>query len=163
VTIESIIKDLMEYWGSKMGDSRVKHYHEKIRPYTPELLKRAAEQSKNKGRGFPTVNELMAFVREQQNRDWQQQKEAEPKELPEPADAQCSQDAWRMVHQALDRSVSRSQLLAEMRIMEVAYPGNGWMGRANELDTFYRKRALPVNDKPRQKFLTLEGKNEQVD
>jgi len=158
VTIENRIKDLMEFFGQKMTDTRFNFYHALLKQCGPDLIEGACNQAKRSLQRFPTVNELAKFIQEQKNIKWQHHKETEPVKLPEPQDAdpRAADDGWRMIHRGLDRTVSRSQLLAEMRMMEVAFPGQGWKAEANGLDAYYQKHGLPVNDKPRRKVVWAE-------
>jgi len=152
MTIESVIQDLMQYFTFKMGDNRVQHYHNTFRKYGPELLKRAGETAKNRSQRFPTVNELAGYIKEQEIRDWQIAKMAEPKKLPEPqvADDEYTFEGWNLLNKATDRLISRGQLLAHMRIMDVAYPGWGWKTNADDLQAFYEKHGFEIDDLPRR-------------
>jgi len=153
MTIENRIKDLMEFFGQKMTDTRFNFYHTMLKQHGSDLIEGACTQAKRSLQRFPTVNELAKFIQEQKNIKWQGEKTRGIAKLPEPeaADTEVANEGWRMIHRGLDRTVSRSQLLAEMRMMEVAFPGRDWKEEANGLDAYYQKHGLPVNDKPRRK------------
>ena len=153
MTIEYVINDLMNFFGYKMTDQRRNFYHEAFREYPIAVVQYAVGECKNKSQRFPTVNELLRFVLEQKRIAWERAKRNEPMGLPDSkeADSEYAFEGWNLIDNASDRLISRGQLLARMRIMDVAYPGREWKAKADELQAFYEKHGFEIDDLPRRR------------
>ena len=138
---------LQRYYGKGLNDTQISFYVQAFRRVDDNILGTAVNECLRSEKFFPTVKVLTGYVSEARISAWQKQKESEPRELPTPKvkDPEHIEEGFTLLKRVFRSNGDPPELrgpalVAEMRMMEKAWPGFGWAENATELEQFLEKK-----------------------